>query len=97
MTRVVHRFRIEPGFEPTSVTVPEGSRVVHVGLKAHASGPDVWVEIPVSDAPGLLLRQVTWSFRMFATGDRIEGSWWHEGSLVDGPLVWHVYRLDGPA
>jgi hypothetical protein len=90
VTRVVHRFRLSFD-EPSVLSLPAFARVVHAGMKPHAAGPDVWVEGPAcSDA------LVSWTLRIIATGEQIEGGWEHACSFVMGDgLVWHVYRLGG--
>ena len=67
------------------VKVPSGTKIVHVGLQVDTV--TIWMEVPVS------LRIETRRFQIFGTGHAIPDDATHRGTVMQGPMVWHVYEL----
>ena len=72
---------------PVTLTLPAGSKVVHVGLDP-ADRLSLWAEFDVDSEVANEIR----TFEVVGTGHLIDGSLAHLGSVVDKPFVWHVYE-----
>lgn len=89
MSRQVWKFPIG---SMTVVSVPFTANVTLVALDPATEQPAIWLEVDHN------LPKVERIFGIFGTGHSIEGnggfpSPLHVGSVVQAPVVWHVYEL----
>lgn len=84
--RTVWRYEIDLNADQFALQV--GGTVVHVGLRV-ARMIELWVEVDTDR----LTSDNSNIYRVFGTGHPLPDDATHVGSVIDGPFVWHVYRL----
>ena len=83
--KTIHKFRLEPGKEPTTLTLKEGYRVVrHKAVY-------LWVEQPLNVTTPTLERQ----FRVAFSGEPVPDSFEYLDTALDpfGPEAYHVFAV----
>lgn len=84
MTRVVWKYQLDRFSMSADIEVPNGSRIVHVGMQKDRI--TLWIELD-PNSKDLIKRR----FYAIGTGHPV-GEWLqHIGTTQDGAFVWHVY------
>ena len=89
MTRSVWKYPLEPTSEPQLVQMPDGAKIIHVGMQVDqlAMWADAVIDTPDCDR---------W-FCVEGTGWPIHHQGWHVGTVLmhGAGFVWHVYEITG--
>ncbi|MBW4936376.1 DUF7352 domain-containing protein [Marinobacter sp. F4206] len=89
--KTIHKFRLEPGKEPTTLPLREGSRVVRCEYLVPDKSVYLWVEQPLSIGARTLERQ----FRVAFSGEPVPDNYVYLDTALDpfGPEAYHVFEL----
>ncbi len=89
--KTIHKFRLEPGKEPTTLTLKEGYRVVRSEYIVPHKAVYLWVEQPLSVTTPTLDRQ----FRVAFSGEPVPDSFEYVDTALDpfGPEAYHVFAV----
>ncbi|MFC4258959.1 hypothetical protein ACFOZ5_07945 [Marinobacter lacisalsi] len=89
--KTIHKFRINPGKEPTRLTLKRGFRVVRCEYLVAEKGVYLWVEQPLN----VVTPTVEGQFRVAFSGDPVPESFQYLGTALDpfGPEAYHVFEL----
>lgn len=89
--KTIHKFRLEPGKEPTTLLLREGFRVVRCEYLVPDKSVYLWVEQPLSVGARNLERQ----FRVAFSGEPVPDSYEYLGTALDpfGPEAYHVFEV----
>lgn len=83
-------WKFSVGTSDTSLSLPEGAKIVHVGMNQYGA-LFFWAEI---DPQALYVTRI---FRSFCTGEEIPGGYRYVGTGIDfppGELVLHLYEVE---
>jgi len=84
----VWKYTIHPEALPSMHTVPEGAKVVHVGLDPKGDWC-VWAEVDAGAGERTVRK---WT--VVGTGHEIPDTWEYLGSWAEPPVyVWHMYEV----
>ncbi len=85
--KVIFKYTVSVQDSEIELTLPKGSRVVHVGNQ-EPEHVTLWVEQrPDRD------ETETRKFRVYGTGHGISESHKYLGTTQDGPFIWHLYEV----
>lgn len=89
--KTIHKFRLEPGKEPTTLTLKEGYRVVRSEYIVPHKAVYLWVEQPLNVTTPTLERQ----FRVAFSGEPVPDSFEYLDTALDpfGPEAYHVFAV----
>lgn len=89
--KTIHKFRLEPGKEPTTLSLREGSRVVRCEYIVPDKSVYLWVEQPLS----VRARTVERKFRVAFSGEPVPDNFEYLDTALDpfGPEAYHVFEL----
>ncbi|WP_303291930.1 hypothetical protein [Marinobacter sp. SS5-14b] len=89
--KTIHKFRLEPGKESTTLTLKEGYRVVRSEYIVPHKAVYLWVEQPLSVTTPTLERQ----FRVAFSGEPVPDSLEYLDTALDpfGPEAYHVFAV----
>ncbi len=89
--KTIHKFRLEPGKEPTSLSLHDGYRVVRCEYIVPDKSVYLWVEQPLK--VGAQTREHY--FRVAFSGEPVPDSYEYRGTALDtfGPEAYHVFEL----
>ncbi len=89
--KTIHKFRLEPGREPTTLTLKEGYRIVRSEYIVTHKAVYLWVEESLSITTPTLQRQ----FRVAFSGEPVPDSFVYLGTALDpfGPEAYHVFEI----
>lgn len=89
--KTIHKFRIESGKEPTTLTLREGYRVVRCEYLLSEKAVHIWVEQPLS----VTIPSVEQRFRVALSGEPVPDNFSYVGTALDpfGPEAWHLFQL----
>lgn len=89
--KTIHKFRLEPGKEPTTLTLKEGYRVVRSEYVVPHKAVYLWVEQPLSVSTPTVERQ----FRVAFSGEPVPDSYEYLDTALDpfGPEAFHVFAV----
>ncbi|WP_404364343.1 hypothetical protein [Marinobacter sp.] len=89
--KTIHKFRIESGREPTTLTLREGYRVVRCEYILSDKSVYMWVEQPL----GVTVPSVEQHFRVALSGEPVPDDFSYVGTALDpfGPEAWHLFQL----
>ena len=89
--KTIHKFRLEPSKEPTTLTLKEGYRVVRSEYIVPHKAVYLWVEQPLGVTTPTLTRQ----FRVAFSGEPVPDSFEHLDTALDpfGPEAYHVFAV----
>ncbi|AOY87861.1 hypothetical protein BKP64_06585 [Marinobacter salinus] len=91
--KTIHKFRLESGKEPTSLSLSEGYRVVRCEYLVPDKAVFLWVEQSLSVGTPKVQRQ----FRVALTGEPVPSSYEYLDTALDpfGPEAYHVFGIPG--
>lgn len=75
----------------TTLTVPVGTAIVHVGIREGEHEPRVWLCKPL----GVGTASMQLVFRVVGTGQPFPANAIPVGTVMDGLYVWHIVKLVG--
>lgn len=89
--KTIHKFRLEPGKEPTTLTLKEGYRVVRSEYIVPHKAVYLWVEQPLNVTTPTLERQ----FRVAHSGEPVPDSYEYLDTALDpfDPEAYHVFAV----
>ncbi|MDO6442188.1 hypothetical protein [Marinobacter sp. 2_MG-2023] len=89
--KTIHKFRIEPGKEPTTLSLTEGYRVVRCEYLIPDKAVYLWVEQPLNVGAPVLKRQ----FRVAFSGEPVPRDFEYIDTALDqfGPEAYHVFAV----
>ena len=89
--KTIHKFRIEPGKEPTTLRLREGYRVVRCEYILAEKSVYIWVEQPLS----VTIPSVEQRFRVALSGEPVPDDFSYVGTALDpfGPEAWHLFLM----
>ncbi len=89
--KTIHKFRLEPGKEPTTLTLREGCRVVRCEYLVAQKAVFLWVQQPLNVTIPTVERQ----FRVVMSGDPVPDSYEYLDTALDpfGPEAYHVFEI----
>ncbi len=89
--KTIHKFRLEPGKEPTTLNLREGYRVVRCEYIVPHKAVYLWVEQPLNIGVPTLERQ----FRVAFSGEPVPDSYEYVDTALDpfGPEAYHVFAV----
>ncbi|GGY66811.1 DUF7352 domain-containing protein [Marinobacter zhanjiangensis] len=89
--KTIHKFRINPGKEPTRLTLKRGFRVVRCEYLVSEKGVFLWVEQPLQ----VTTPTVECQFRIVFSGDPVPETYQYLGTALDtfGPEAYHVFEV----
>ncbi|KPQ27682.1 MAG: hypothetical protein HLUCCX14_13750 [Marinobacter excellens HL-55] len=89
--KTIHKFRLELGKEPTTLTLREGFRVVRCEYLVAQKTVFLWVQQPLSVTVPMVERQ----FRVAMSGDPVPDAYEYLDTALDpfGPEAYHVFEL----
>lgn len=89
--KTIHKFRLEPGKEPTTLTLREGCRVVRCEYLVAQKAVFLWVQQPLSVTVPTVERQ----FRVAMSGDPVPDAYEYLDTALDpfGPEAYHVFEV----
>lgn len=89
--KTIHKFRLEPGKEPTTLALREGYRVVRCEYLVPNKAVYLWVEQPLKASAQSLERQ----FRVAYSGEPVPDHYEYLDTALDpfGPEAYHVYEV----
>jgi hypothetical protein len=83
MMKVIYKYRI-PVISEVLVRMPEGARILNVGLQNEQA--HMWVEVNLNG------KMEDYFFRWVATGEQYDRGE-YVGTLHTPPFVWHLFRV----
>ena len=89
--KTIHKFRLEPGKEPTTLSLHDGYRVVRCEYMVPDKSVYIWVEQPLR--VGAETREH--HFRVAFSGEPVPDSFEYRGTALDtfGPEAYHVFEV----
>lgn len=89
--KTIHKFRLEPGKQPTTLTLKEGYRVVRSEYIVPNKAVYLWVEQPLNVTTPSMERQ----FRVAFSGEPVPDSFEYLDTALDlfGPEAYHVFAV----
>lgn len=89
--KTIHKFRINPGKEPTRLALKEGFRVVRCEYLVPEKGVYLWVEQSLNVTTPTVER----SFRLAFSGEPVPEQYQYLGTALDtfGPEAYHVFEV----
>ena len=89
--KTIHKFRLEPGKEPTTLSLTEGYRVVRCEYIVPHKAVYLWVEQPLNVGSPALKRQ----FRVTLSGEPVPRTYEYLDTALDqfGPEAYHVFAV----
>ena len=89
--KTIHKFRLEPGKEPTTLSLREGYRVVRSEYIVPHKAVYLWVEQPLNVTTPTLERQ----FRVAYSGEPVPDHFDYVDTPLDpfGPEAYHVFAV----
>ncbi|MET4026844.1 hypothetical protein ABIE59_002372 [Marinobacter sp. MBR-99] len=89
--KTIHKFRLEPGKEPTTLTLREGFKVVRCEYLVAQKAVFLWVQQPLSVTVPTVERQ----FRVAMSGDPVPDAYEYLDTALDpfGPEAYHVFEV----
>jgi hypothetical protein len=89
--KTIHKFRINPGKEPTRLTLKRGFRVVRCEYLVPEKGVFLWVEQSLK----VTTPTVECQFRIAFSGDPVPETYQYLGTALDtfGPEAYHVFEV----
>jgi hypothetical protein len=89
--KTIHKFRLDAGKEPTSLSLHEGYRVVRCEYIVPDKSVYLWVEQPLK--VGAQTREH--HFRVAFSGEPVPDSYQYRGTALDpfGPEAYHVFEV----
>ena len=94
--KTIHKFRLESGKEPNTLTLREGYRVVRCEYLVPQKGVYLWVEQPLN----VVIPEVERQFVVVYSGDPVPTSYQYLDTALDpfGPEAYHVFEVaEAPA
>lgn len=89
--KTIHKFRVDPGKEPGTLTLRQGYRVVRCEYIVPHRAVYLWVEQPLNvDTPTVERR-----FRVAFSGEPVPDDYHYLGTALDpfGPEAYHLFEL----
>lgn len=89
--KTIHKFRLETGKEPTTLSLHDGYRVVRCEYMVPDKSVYIWVEQPLR--VGAETREH--HFRLAFSGEPVPDSYEYRGTALDtfGPEAYHVFEV----
>ncbi|MDO3722059.1 MULTISPECIES: hypothetical protein [Marinobacter] len=89
--KTIHKFRLEAGKEPVTLSLCEGSRVVRSEYIVSDKAVYIWVEQPLKASARLTDRR----FRVAFSGEPVPDSYQYVDTALDpfGPEAYHVFEV----
>lgn len=89
--KTIHKFRINPGKEPTRLTLKSGFHVVRCEYLVPEKGVYLWVEQSLN----VMTPTVESQFRVAFSGDPVPENYQYLGTALDpfGPEAYHVFEV----
>ena len=89
--KTIHKFRLECGKEPTTLTLREGYKVVRCEYLVAQKGVYVWVEQPLN----VTIPSVERQFLVVYSGDPVPDSYQYLDTALDpfGPEAYHLFEV----
>ncbi|AXS81774.1 MULTISPECIES: hypothetical protein [Marinobacter] len=89
--KTIHKFRLEPGKEPTTLSLREGYRVVRSEYIVPHKAVYLWVEQPLNVTTPTLERR----FRVVYSGEPVPDRFEYVDTALDpfGPEAYHVFAV----
>ncbi|MBS3804777.1 MAG: hypothetical protein KGY54_09545 [Oleiphilaceae bacterium] len=89
--KTIHKFRIESGKAPTTLTLCEGYRVVRCEYILSEKAVYIWVEQPLNVSTPTVEQR----FRVAMSGEPVPDDFSYAGTALDpfGPEAYHLFEL----
>lgn len=89
--KTIHKFRLEAGKEPTSLTLREGFQVVRCEYLVPEKSVFLWVQQPLNVTTPTVERH----FRVAMSGEPVPDSYGYVDTALDpfGPEAYHVFEV----
>jgi len=89
--KTIHKFRLEPGKEPTTLTLREGFRVVRCEYLVAQKAVFLWVQQPLN----VTVPTVERKFRVAMSGEPVPDAFVYLDTALDpfGPEAYHVFEV----
>ena len=89
--KTIHKFRLEPGKEPTTLTLREGYEVVRCEYLVPHKAVFLWVQQPLNVTTPTVERQ----FRVAMSGEPVPDRFQYIDTALDpfGPEAYHVFAV----
>ena len=89
--KTIHKFRLEPGKEPTALTLREGYEVVRCEYLVPHKAVFLWVQQPLNVTTPTVERQ----FRVAMSGEPVPDRFQYIDTALDpfGPEAYHVFAV----
>ncbi|MGC8120542.1 DUF7352 domain-containing protein [Marinobacter sp. VGCF2001] len=89
--KTIHKFKLEPGKEPTTLTLREGYKVVRSEYLVPQKAVFLWVQQPLNVTTPTVERQ----FRVAMSGEPVPDRFEYLDTALDpfGPEAYHVFAV----